>query len=375
VASAVKAAYRAIVTRLLIAAGGGGDAVAAAILHHAIAGDDPDLMIATYAWDRLLVDPLPGPRSPEDFAGLSRVSERSYAVTADSRPVPPAGSTLPRLSADLGIPLIILDPRRGARGLADQVGELAYHLSVEVIELVDVGGDILAYGDERNLRTPLADALVLAACARLSLPVTVAIAGPGVDGELPETLVLSRLASPTPALQLTSDHVQPYLSILDWHPTEATALVVAAALGIRGTVEIRDAAIAVRLSHVSSQVYAQDGHTAAAASSLTTALADSASLTSAEETVRRICGFSEIDYERTKAKILRTPTRPTSHEKLGHRLESYSRSARDRGVDYITYRRLAEACEASISDIRAVASPNHDDRPVPLWPTGRSVMG
>jgi hypothetical protein len=372
VASAVKPAYRATVTRLLIAAGGGGDAIAAAIIHHATAGGDPDVMIATYAWDRLLIDPLPGPRSPDDFAGLTRISEHSYAVTADSWPIPPAGSTLPRLSADLGIPLIILDPRRGARGLADQVGELANHLSVEMIELVDVGGDILAYGDEPNLRTPLADALVLAACSRLSLPVTVAIAGPGVDGELPETLVLSRLASPTPALQLTNDHVQPYLSILDWHPTEATTLVAAAALGIRGTVEIRDAAIAVRLSNTSSQVYAQDGRAAAADNPLTTALADSASLTSSEEAVRRICGFSEIDYERTKAKILRTPTPPTGHKELGPRLESYSRSARERGVDYITYRRLAEACGASISEVRAVASPNHNNQLIPLWRTDRS---
>jgi hypothetical protein len=357
----------------LIAAGGGGDAIAAAIISHATAGNDPDVTIATYAWDRLLIDPLPGPRSPDDFADLSRVSERSYAVTAESRPIPPAGSTLPQLSADLDIPLIILDPRHGTRGLADQVSELADQLSAEMIELVDVGGDILARGNEPNLRTPLADALILAACYRLSLPVTVAIAGPGLDGELPETLVLSRLASPAPALQLTSDHVRPYLSILDWHPTEATTLVAAAALGIRGTVEIRDAAIAVRLSDTSSHVYTQDGRAAAAASPLTAALADSASLTEAEETVRRICGISEIDYERTKAKTLRTPRQPTSHQELERRLESYSRSARDRGVNYITYRRLAEACKASISEVRAVASPNHRDRLVPLWPTDPSV--
>ena len=374
VASGVKSAYRATVTRLLIAAGGGGDAIAAAIVHHATAGDDADVMIATYAWDRLLIDPLPGPRSPDDFAGLSRVSETNYAVTADSRPIPPAGSTLPQLSAELGQPLIILDPRRGAQGLADQIGDLAGHLSAEMIELVDVGGDILAHGDEPNLRTPLADALILAACYRLSLPITIAIAGPGVDGELRETLVLSRLASPTPALRLTSDHVQPYLSILDWHPTEATTLVAAAALGIRGTVEIRDAAIAVRLSNTSSHVYAQDGRAAATASPLTTALAESASLTSAEEAVRRICGSSEIDYERTKAKILRTP-RPTSHEELGRRLNSYSQSARYRGVDYITYRRLAEACATSIGEVRAVASANHGDRLVPLWPTDRGGTG
>jgi hypothetical protein len=193
-----------------------------------------------------------------------------------------------------------------------------------------------------------------------------------LDGELPETLVLSRLASPTPALRLTSDHVQPYLPILHWHPTEATALLAAAALGIRGTVEIRDAAIAVRLTNTSSRVYAQDASATAAASPPTTALVDSASLTNAEATVRRICGFSEIEYERTKAKILRPPTRPTSHQELGRRQESYSQAALHRDIDYITYRRLAEACETSISEVRAIASENHGDRLAPLWRTDRS---
>jgi hypothetical protein len=162
-----------------------------------------------------------------------------------------------------------------------------------------------------------------------------------------------RTGGPEPAC------VQPYLSILDWHPTEATALVAAAALGIRGTVEIRDAAIAVRLSDTSGGVYAQDGRVAAAASPLTTALAASASLTNAEEAVRRICGISEIDYERTKAKILRTPTRPTSHEELGHRADSHH----DQGS--FAYRRLNGALELATAVPGAGALVRYQDRSHP----------
>ena len=359
-------------TRLLIAAGGGGDAITAAIIHHATAGDDPDVMIATYAWDRLLIDPLPGPRSPEEFAGLSRVSERNYAVTADSRPIPPAESTVPRLAAELGMPLVILDPRRGARGLADQIAELADIVSAERIEVVDVGGDILAGGYEPNLRTPLADTLVLAACHHLPRPVSVLVAGPGLDGELAESLVLSRLGPGTFVLQLQPEQVEPYLRILNWHPTEATALLVAAILGVRGAVEIRDAGLVVRIRDRSADVHEVDGHAIADRSPLVAGLLETASLASVEDVVRNICGFAETDYERTKAKIRGTPDQPTSPKELGHQLESYARSACYRGVDYITYRRLAEACGASIGDVRAVASRNHGDRLVPLWPTDRS---
>jgi len=56
-------------TRLWLAAGGGGDALAASILHRAV-GESQPATIATYAWDRLAVDPLPGPRAAADFDGL-----------------------------------------------------------------------------------------------------------------------------------------------------------------------------------------------------------------------------------------------------------------------------------------------------------------
>lgn len=68
---------------LLVAAGGGGDAIAAAILHTALHPDGPPANVATDAWERLLIDPLPGPRGPEWFTGLRPVGS-SFEVTADS---------------------------------------------------------------------------------------------------------------------------------------------------------------------------------------------------------------------------------------------------------------------------------------------------
>nr|WP_324604043.1 DUF1152 domain-containing protein [Streptomyces sp. LaPpAH-108] len=66
-------------TRLTVTAGGKGDAVAAAMLGTALYGDVDPLVIFAYAWDRLLVDPLPGPRGACDFTGLV-ASRRLFSV-------------------------------------------------------------------------------------------------------------------------------------------------------------------------------------------------------------------------------------------------------------------------------------------------------
>lgn len=84
-------------TRLIVAAGGGGDAVASAMLDAALYGDDDQAVILTYAWDRLLVDPIPGPRGPADFTGLEPLTPSVWSVPAEARPIAPAGSTLPGL--------------------------------------------------------------------------------------------------------------------------------------------------------------------------------------------------------------------------------------------------------------------------------------
>src|SRR5690349_16433855 len=94
---------------LFIAAGGGGDAITAAALGPALGlADQP--VILTYAWDRLIIDPLPGPRSASDFTGLRPLAPDVLEVLPTTKPIAPAGSTLPRLAAELSARLLLLDP-------------------------------------------------------------------------------------------------------------------------------------------------------------------------------------------------------------------------------------------------------------------------
>ena len=63
--------------------------------------------------------------------------------------------------------------------------------------LLDVGGDVLAHGDEPGLASPLCDAIVLAAGLFLarSTEVIGAVYGPGCDGELTPDEVLQRITA------------------------------------------------------------------------------------------------------------------------------------------------------------------------------------
>lgn len=55
--------------------------------------------------------------------------------------------------------LALLDPHHGAEGITRQLEELVSRLAPVSIDLLDVGDDILAQGDEPTLKSPLADAL------------------------------------------------------------------------------------------------------------------------------------------------------------------------------------------------------------------------
>ena len=60
---------------------------------------------------------------------------------------------------------------------------------------VDVGGDVLARGDEEGLASPLCDAVMVAAALRAVLPrALLAVIGPGCDGELTQAEVAGRVA-------------------------------------------------------------------------------------------------------------------------------------------------------------------------------------
>ncbi|MFE6177878.1 DUF1152 domain-containing protein [Streptomyces sp. NPDC056464] len=329
-------------TRLIVAAGGGGDAVAAAMLDAALHGDEDPAVILTYAWDRLLVDPVPGPRGVRDFTGLEQLTPSVSAVPAEARPIAPAGSTLPRLAAELPHTFAMIDPYQGALGVARQVEELVSRLGPESIDLLDVGGDILARGDEPTLKSPLADALTLAACCQVHAPVRLLIAGPGLDGELPHEDLRGMLGSLVHTF--TAKDTESVSSVLEWHPSEATGMLAATARGVRGTCEVRDAGLPVPLTDEGPTVREVDMDEALSRNRLARAVVATEALEEAETHSREICGYSEIDYERNKAAwISERPPLELDPAAVLAELDQFEAEARGRGVTHTTFRHITEA--------------------------------
>ncbi|WP_128377631.1 DUF1152 domain-containing protein [Streptomyces cavernae] len=371
-------------TRLVVAAGGGGDAVAAAMFDAAVHGTGERAVILTYAWDRLLVDAVPGPRGADGFTGLRSLTPAVRSVPARARPLAPAGSTLPRLAAELPHTFALLDPYRGVEGVTRQLEELLKELSPDSVHLLDVGGDILARGDEPTLKSPLADALTLAACCQVSAPVRLLVAGPGLDGELPAEEVCGALGAVVHVF--TAEDVEAVGRVLDWHPSEAMAMLAATARGVRGACEVRGAQSPVALTDESPTVREADPEQALDRNELARAAMGTGSLAEVEELSRDICGHSELDHEREEAARFRRrraaapdPAALTSDPAaigpdpaaMLSRLDRLEAEARGRGATHLTLGRITEALDLDSTQwdaLRRLLKSRRADRyEAPLW--------
>jgi len=359
---------------LLVAAGGGGDAITASVLPAVLHLVEPPIIL-TYSWDRLITDPLPGPRVPSDFTGLRRPHSHVLEVVTTTAAIPPAGSSLPQLAKHLPARLLLLDPSGGAIGMAAQVDAAADLDNADRVGLVDVGGDVLTRGNEPGLRSPLADLLALAACTRTGRPCQVLVIGPGIDGELGEAAVLERLADLDGSRIATLDAktFRPVCDVFAWHPSEASGLVAAAAHGIRGNVEVRDAGDHVRLTDNTPVVFSVDAYKAAAASPAA-GLGSTTTLAEAAQITKDLTGISEIDYETKKAARLRSRSNRTPTRADLSAIDGHARNAAALGASYVTIRRLAELLGistpgglAAFRVLLAEARADHYQPPLPLY--------
>ncbi|WP_282777810.1 MULTISPECIES: DUF1152 domain-containing protein [unclassified Nocardia] len=330
-------------TALAIAAGGGGDAITAAMLATAM----PELRVSaimSYSWDRFMMDPTPGPRSSADFQGLAE--HGGVATISATSTLRTGTSTLPRLAGSIAHPVLLLEAHGGAAGMASSISNAAAMSSADELIVVDVGGDIIAEGHEIGLLSPLADSLALAAAVLTGIPTRVLIAGPGVDGELSPGEVHARLSDlgADRVAGLTPADAAPFADLWSWHPSEANSLLAMAADGWRGAVETQRRAV-VDLTDDTTGIYEVDAQ-ALAQSSLAAPLASTNSLDQAEQLLRdRRSGRSELDIERRKAAGEHSHDRMPTLQSLNV-IDAYGSQARDRGIDALTLRRVAELVHA-----------------------------
>jgi hypothetical protein len=153
---------------LLIGLGGGGDVVGAFALTSLLEQLGTDWIVGGVAWERSPIDPKPGPRSLEEIRGGRPCGSAAVLADAETTNADGVHFSESRMAGHLGRPILLLDITRGPVAVAIGLAEAATELDCDLVVVVDVGGDVLAHGDEPGLASPLCDAIMLSAAAWLA---------------------------------------------------------------------------------------------------------------------------------------------------------------------------------------------------------------
>ncbi|MGZ4284339.1 MAG: DUF1152 domain-containing protein [Solirubrobacteraceae bacterium] len=294
---------------LVLGMGGGGDIVGAlATAEHARLYDGAQPILGGVTWERRPIDPVPGPRKADEIVDAQELAPgillAGPSTHVRDRDVYFAES---RMAQVLGEPTVLVDINEGPQAVADGLATAADNLDRDLIVFVDVGGDLLAQGDEPGLRSPLCDAVMLAAASRLSdagRPVLAAIFGVGCDAELTPDEVLARLSDVAAAgglggaRGLTEPVAQRLERAIELVPTEASAQAVRAYRGASGRATIRGGTRALELSPVAALTFHLDVDvTMRTAGRLATALSDASTLEEANAALNALGVRTELDVE------------------------------------------------------------------------------
>ena len=304
--NALKDADRA----LLIGMGGGGDVVGALALTDLLGDLSTEWVLGGVAWERSPIDPRPGARSLEEIRGGRPCGSAAVLTEGGTTSLDGVEFSESRMAKHLGRPVLLLDITVGPRALAAGLAEAASELGCDAIVLLDVGGDVLAHGDEPGLASPLCDAVVLAAGLFLarSAEVIAAVYGPGCDGELTPDEVLGRVTELQSAgallgaWGLTPQACDLVESAAEVVPTEASLNAARCARGERGPVPIRGGRRTGHHPPLGALTDSYDPLAAAdAAVPLATAVSPAASLEQAHEALTGMGVRTELELERERA--------------------------------------------------------------------------
>jgi hypothetical protein len=293
--------------------GGGGDIVGAlATAEFARLYDGADPVLGGLSWERRPIDPEPGPRTAAEIEGATELAPGILIAGPETR-VRASGVLFAEshMARVLGQETVLIDVSAGPATISSGLSEAIDHLGCDLAVFVDVGGDVLANGDEPGLRSPLADAIMLAVAARLhraGQPVLIGIFGTACDAELTPQEVLehvSRVAAAggfAGARGLTDPVAERLEEAMRSVPTEASAQAVRAFRGGFGAASIRGGTRTLELSAIAAVTMYLDVEAAiSAAGRLAAAVDPAGDLEQANDALHAIGVATELDLERDAA--------------------------------------------------------------------------
>ncbi|MBM4259073.1 MAG: DUF1152 domain-containing protein [Deltaproteobacteria bacterium] len=299
---------------LVIGVGGGGGVVGALATARFLEFCGLRFTLGGLPWERFVYDPLPGPRGLLEVRNVRALHPYAWMVNGSTHSHTGVRFTETEMAALYGREVLHIDINGGVAGALSGLEAAITALGIDLVVGIDVGGDSLAYGEEVGLRSPLADAVMLAAFTELEkkgVPTIWGVFGYGSDGELTTYEIeraLARVAEAgglLGATALTPQIVCELEDVIEKVPTEASALPLRCAKGAWGEASIRYDEHTVKLTPLTTLTFYLTP-TAVFATVARPARAVTAS-TSLEEanTVLNALGIkTELDLERERARKL-----------------------------------------------------------------------
>lgn len=292
----------------MLGIGGGGDVVGALASARMCEQFGVETVLGGVAWERLPIDPHPGPRSVDEIVDARPLDECVVFAGPDTRTVDGAVFAESRMASYLGRDTLLVDVLGGPGAVAASLAQAAEVLGADLVLGVDVGGDVLGEGSEPGLASPLCDAVMLAAMADLNqrgIKSLGAVFGPCCDGELTIDELLGRLAvmaavgSLVGAVGMSPEVVDELEQVVRLIPTEASAQAIRCARGESGVTTIRRGRREVVLSPIGALTFYFDPPAAVArAAPLARAVTDAESLEEANDLLHDLGVRTELDFER-----------------------------------------------------------------------------
>ncbi len=288
---------------LVAGIGGGGDVASAYCVANYLKEIGYEVHLASVIWERMVVDPVPGPISPKEVIGAEKgewiaIARGGEYAIREGRVVKPEAVLLAEAT---GLEVILLDLTGGYQSLYESFLEAIELTGSEKVIGVDAGGDVLALPGDEEVWSPLTDSIALAVLRDLRNS-TLAIVGPGCDGELPMKKVLERIArvwrngGNEGGFVISRKLKEKCEEGVKFMKTEASRVVLRAADGEFGEITIRKGSRKIELSPVLATAFFLDPKKVE--SPLAEAVRGTKSIEEANAKILENCSVSELELEK-----------------------------------------------------------------------------
>ncbi len=295
---------------VVIGVGGGGDVVGALAAARFIEFCGLPFTLGGLSWERFVYDPVPGPRALSEIDPIELIHPRIGLANSRTKTKTNVYFAESKMAEVLGRDVLLVDINGGVRGVVEGLESTLEWFNADLLIGIDVGGDSLAQGGEKGLRSPLADSIMLAAYAEMEARghrTLWGMFGYGSDGELTTQelekalSVIAEAGGLLGAWSLTPKVVSELAQVIQQVKTEASAIPVECARGAWGEKKIRYDERRVKLTPLTALTfYLSPSVVFRTLSRPARSVAQSASLEEANEALHALGLRTELDLERDR---------------------------------------------------------------------------